>query len=289
MDIKKYEHPKEYPDWRWTRVLSLVEEQKTPDKRDDKYIHRGFRFARDLKACDGSDTALFTLSMNHREVSKAYGLYNNGSRRSNYIEACALCWDIDEKGIAEYMGEGQHMVRYYLKLFFDVPRPKRLCLRPVLSRTREEEGERSLLRRVRRVAQMDLKHCAGDARCACVAGDERRPRAQSHAHGGVSLILQVGNRVVTPVMDPPRATHAVYPGHLHAPVLADGILNLARRARSAVSFTSFLVRISIPRVSIMMAMFAPACWAAARSRSMRPLCSAWVPWDRLRRATLMPA
>ena len=120
MDITQYTDPKEYPDWRWTRVKGLLKEGETPGKYDDKYIHRAFRFAEAINSSNGSDTAMFNISMTHRDVSKAVGLQNNMSRRKHYIEALALCWDIDEPGIAKYMGESQVMVRYYLKLFFDI-------------------------------------------------------------------------------------------------------------------------------------------------------------------------
>ena len=120
MDISEYTDPKEYPDWRWTRIKGMLKDKVAPTKRDDKYIHRGYRFAKDLAACDGSDTALFSLSMNHRDIGKAIGLHNNRSNRKYYMEALSLCWDADEPTIAKYMGEPQFMVRYYLKLFFDV-------------------------------------------------------------------------------------------------------------------------------------------------------------------------
>ena len=120
MDISQYIDPKEYPDWRSTRIKGLLRDGVEPTPRDDKYIHRGYKFSRELEECDGSDTTIFNLAMKHQYVGKAVGLHNNKSNRRCYIEALALCADLDEQGIAEYMGEGPLMIRYYLKLFFDV-------------------------------------------------------------------------------------------------------------------------------------------------------------------------
>jgi hypothetical protein len=120
MDLTTYSDPFEYPDWRWTRIKSLLKEKKSPTKRDDKYVHRGFKFAQELDACDGSDAKMLSLASKYRDVSKAVGLRNNRSNRKYYLEALALCADMDETGIAKYLGEPPITVRYYLKLFFDV-------------------------------------------------------------------------------------------------------------------------------------------------------------------------
>lgn len=120
MDITAYADPFEYPDWRWTRVRSLLKAKSEPTPRDDKFIHRGYRFCKDWELCDGSDTATYNLAMTHTDIAKAVGLRNNKSNRKYYLEALCLCQDIDENEIAKYMGETPLMVKYYSKLFFDV-------------------------------------------------------------------------------------------------------------------------------------------------------------------------
>lgn len=120
MDIATYTDPFEYPDWRWSRIKSLLTEGKEPTMQDDKYIHRGFRFAKALEDCDGSDSARFAVTVKHRDIAKAIGLFNNASNRKYFLEALGLCRDVGESQIAEYLGETPYMVKYYLKLFFDV-------------------------------------------------------------------------------------------------------------------------------------------------------------------------
>jgi hypothetical protein len=120
MNISDFVDLCEYPDWRWTKVKAMLKDRQSPTERDDKYIHRGYKFAKALADCDGSDTTMFSLASSHRDVAKAVGLHNNKSNRKFFLEALALCADADEPKIAQYMGESQFMVRYYLKLFFDV-------------------------------------------------------------------------------------------------------------------------------------------------------------------------
>ena len=59
----------------------------------------------------------------------------------------------------------------------------------------------------------------------------------------------------------------------------------ARRARPPRG----AVRTSGPRVSSITATGSPQRRAASRTRAMRAACSAWLPWERFRRATLTPA
>lgn len=43
MDLALYQDPLDYPDWRLTRVKSLVGENKLPNDNDDKYVHRALK------------------------------------------------------------------------------------------------------------------------------------------------------------------------------------------------------------------------------------------------------
>ena len=120
MDLASYTDPFEYPDWRASRVKSLLTDGKTPTQQDDKYIHRGFRFAKALEECDGSDTSRYAITLKYKDIAKAVGLHNNASNRKYFLEALCLCRDASEEHIAEYMGETPVMVKYYGKLYFDV-------------------------------------------------------------------------------------------------------------------------------------------------------------------------
>lgn len=120
MDVTLYHDPFEYPDWRWSRVKSLITDGKAPTAQDDKYVHRGYRFAKAVEDCDGSDTARYSISLEHKDMARAVGLFNNLSNRKYYLEALILCQDVGENEIAEYLGLTPNTVRYYFKLFFDV-------------------------------------------------------------------------------------------------------------------------------------------------------------------------
>lgn len=120
MDLTTYSDPLDFVDWRWRRVMALRKEGKTPTDADDKYIWRGYQFGKDMDDCDGSDTAMFSVTMKHRDVARACSLSTNKGARKYYLEALSLCKDADEQRIATYMGETLIMVRNYQKLFFDV-------------------------------------------------------------------------------------------------------------------------------------------------------------------------
>lgn len=120
MDLTTYSDPLDFTDWRWRRVMSLRKEGKTPTESDDKYIWRGYQFGKDMDDCDGSDTAVFSVTMKHRDTARACSLNSNKGARKFYLEALSLCKDAEEDRIAAYMGESVLMVRNYQKLFFDV-------------------------------------------------------------------------------------------------------------------------------------------------------------------------
>lgn len=120
MDINLYQDPLDYPDWRLTRVKSLVGENKLPTDDDDKYIHRAFRFVKDVELSDGSNESRVAIRMKHKEMAKAFSTHNNPAERRHIIEALLLCRDAEVPDIAAYLGESPYMVTYYAKMFFDV-------------------------------------------------------------------------------------------------------------------------------------------------------------------------
>ena len=65
----------------------------------------------------------------------------------------------------------------------------------------EVEGQGSLLRGFRGVAQVDLEDRGGDVGGGGVTGDEGRPGSQTHADRRIGFKLQVGDRIVPPVMN----------------------------------------------------------------------------------------
>lgn len=119
MDITKYEYPFDNVDWRWTRVCNLDSENKLPDPDDDKYIHRGYKFLRELNRVT-SGTEAFAVSRRHPYVGRAFGWWTNSGMRKYYIEALLLCKDITTQDIASYMGAHPAEITLYSKLFFDV-------------------------------------------------------------------------------------------------------------------------------------------------------------------------
>ena len=192
MNITEYIDPKEYPDWRWTRVKGMLKDRVAPTRKDDKYIHRGYRFAKELESCDGSDSAMFSLSMKHRDIGKAIGLNNNRSNRKYYIEALALCWDADEAAIAKYMGESQFTVRYYLKMFFDV-RDKLDSVGYICSRIMEPALMRSIQDCKDSNIAWKLAALFGgfDAVLACWENKAIKPKVQKHfKQAGMGALLK---------------------------------------------------------------------------------------------------
>jgi len=88
MNITEYFDPFEYPDWRWSRIKALLTESVQPTMHDDKYVHRGLRFAKALETCDGSDTARYSVTLQYRDLAKAVGLHNNASNRKYFLVKC---------------------------------------------------------------------------------------------------------------------------------------------------------------------------------------------------------
>ena len=65
----------------------------------------------------------------------------------------------------------------------------------------EIEGQCSLLRGFSGVAQVDLEDRGGDVGGGGVTGDEGRPGSQTDADRRIGFKLQVGHRIVPPVMN----------------------------------------------------------------------------------------
>src|ERR1019366_6543405 len=65
----------------------------------------------------------------------------------------------------------------------------------------EIEGDGSLLRSFRGVAQVGLKNRRGNVGSRRITGNEGRPRSQAHADRGIGFKLHVGDGKVPPVLD----------------------------------------------------------------------------------------
>lgn len=120
-DEELYDDPFDAVDWRWLRVRSLVDENRKPNRQqDDKYVWRGYRFRREHKEAKKT-SEIYSVALNHRVVSSAYGWYANHADKKYFIEALLLCNDIDNQGVADYLGiDNVEVINTYSKLFFDI-------------------------------------------------------------------------------------------------------------------------------------------------------------------------
>jgi hypothetical protein len=131
-DERNFVNPFDAVDWRWQRVEALCTNDRLPGKDDDKWVRRGFKFLRALRATTNK-LDQYEVTLDHKEVAEAFSWYISTTMRRQFLEALTLCDDLMMEDQADYLGVSLKMLKTYEALFFDVRERKNdkgfLCTR----------------------------------------------------------------------------------------------------------------------------------------------------------------
>ena len=133
------------PNWRWQRVVELVDDKATPSRNDEDIIVRTWRFLKRKKVA--SVMRMTTLKKDYPDIFAANKMYEDESDFRWLLEA-ALCTEAKIEDIAKDFQLDVVAIETYEKLFWDVrahlgspPYVEANILRPALrNRTLQENS-----------------------------------------------------------------------------------------------------------------------------------------------------
>jgi len=105
------------PNWRWQRVVELVDDKAYPSRNDDKVTVRAWRFLKRKRASTVS--RIPTLQKDYPDIFAANKMYEDENEFRWLLEA-ALCSDVDITEISNDYGLSVEEIVAYEQLFWDV-------------------------------------------------------------------------------------------------------------------------------------------------------------------------
>jgi len=109
-------------DWRWLRVVELLDSGSRPRRSEDRHVHRGYRFLKRLRACDPRGEE--RLMQQYPDLYEAHRMYDTEGpphlKAARWMVEAGILSGQPVEYLGHYLNADVDVLAIYEAMYFDV-------------------------------------------------------------------------------------------------------------------------------------------------------------------------